>query len=162
MRYEAVELDFVKRSLEILQQYDRLVRPNIPSDQHYEVTLLLNCLLGLVVLPFEHSKRAQNKDLPCVCDGDEKRISELDPVWGLDKLKIEKFRLRGDVIDPENATLRQIVAMFRHSMAHSRFGDGARMLRPQGISVHEKGRRMPRPVAGEESAQVTKLRSNES
>ncbi len=139
MEYEKVELDFVKRSLAILDQYDDYVRPAIPTEQHYEVTLLLNCLLGLIVLPFEHSKRQQNNiQFPRVCDEDQTLIVNLEQSWGLDKLKIEKFDLYGRKIKPGEATLRQIVAMFRHSMAHSQFGNGSEGRRPTGLSVDFK------------------------
>jgi hypothetical protein len=136
MQYENVERDFVKRSLELLRQYDEYVLPSVPVDQHYEVTLLLNCLLGLIVLPFEYSKRVQNNlRFPRVCDDDRRTISELDSSWGLDRLKIYRFLLNGKIIKPEEATLRQIVAMFRHSLAHSQFGDGSHNGKPVGLSV---------------------------
>jgi hypothetical protein len=89
-----------------------------------------------VVLPFEYSKREQdNERFPRVCEGDETPISQLDATWGLDELNIEKFILDGKVIEPNAATLRQIVAMFRHSMAHTQFGNGSRAKRPLGVSV---------------------------
>ena len=136
MRYENVERDFVKRSLELLRQYDELVRPGTPLDQHYEVTLLLNCLLGLIVLPFEHSKRAQDiKRFPQVCENDDVPMAQLDSSWGLDRLNIEKFHLDGNKVKAEDVTLRKIVAMFRHSLSHSQFGDGIRQKRPLGLSV---------------------------
>jgi len=136
MQYEKVERDFVKRSLELLKQYDDVVRYATPIEQHCEVTLLLNCLLGLIILPFEHSKRAQgNKRFPQVCEGDDAPISQLDSTWGLDRLNIERFILDGNQVKSEDATLRKIVATFRHSLSHSQFGDGSRQRRPPGLSV---------------------------
>ena len=143
MNYTTVERDFVERSLEILRQYDEYVIPNSPPDKEHEVTLLLNCLLGLIVVPFEHLKRAQSTRkcregprFPVVCAVDETPISELQPEWGLARLEIGRFvNYDGKTVDRDEATLRQVVAMFRHSMAHGRFGDGAARSTPLGLSV---------------------------
>jgi len=136
MRYTTVEKDFVRRTLEILDQYDRLVRSSVPLGEQYEVTLLLNCLLGLVILPFESQKRVQgNPRFPKICERDDTIISELSPEWGLDQIVIEHFQLDGRQVTEADTTLRQVVAMFRHGLAHSQFGDGSRRRAPQGLSV---------------------------
>jgi hypothetical protein len=137
MRYETVERDFVSRSLALLQQYDKYVRPHIASKESYEVTLLLNALLGLVVLPFEQKKRLQgNPKFPIICDGDEIQISQLSHDWGLDRISIIKFNLDGKPLSKEEITLRKIVAMFRHCMAHSQFENGCASPKPKGLSVN--------------------------
>jgi len=135
MRFETVERDFVERSLEVLRQYDKYVFPNVPPDKQYEVTLLLNCLLGLIVVPFEHFKRLQKNRRPRVCAVDQTPISELEPEWGLAHLEILRFVDGGKSVGSDAAILQDIVAMFRHSMAHGRFGDGARHRTPLGLSV---------------------------
>ena len=42
------EFDFVERTKKIIEQYDSLT---IPEKDKFEVTLLLNCLVGLLILP---------------------------------------------------------------------------------------------------------------
>jgi len=141
MEYEIIERDFVIRSLLILQQYEQHVKPFTPTDKHFEVTLLLNCLLGLIILPFEHLAREQNNNkLPEICEEDETPINKLDSEWGLDNLRIEKIKINGREYAEAETTLRIIVAMFRHSMAHGRFKDGGKHSKPNGLSVVYKGK----------------------
>jgi hypothetical protein len=45
------EIEFTKRTLSIIEQYKE--RECYLVDQYFDVTLLLNCLLGLIVLPRE-------------------------------------------------------------------------------------------------------------
>ena len=42
------EFDFVERTKKIIEQYDNLT---IPEKDKFEVTLLLNCFVGLLILP---------------------------------------------------------------------------------------------------------------
>jgi hypothetical protein len=134
MRFEIVERDFVKRTLEILEQYDKCVVPHVGDGQQLEVTLLLNCLLGLIILPVEHCQRTQKKDLPQLFNQDDRRIGELGPEWGLSNLNIVKYRSQGQEVDPDAITLRALIVMFRHCMAHGRFADGS-LSSPDGMSV---------------------------
>ena len=135
MRFEIVERDFVLRTLSLLHQYDQHVVPNVPDAQQFEVTLLLNSLLGLIVLPVEHCTRTQKSDFPKLFEGDDSPITQLAEEWALSRLKIEKFRLKGKVIETKRVTLRQLIVMFRHCMAHGRFKDGSGNRSPEGISV---------------------------
>lgn len=48
--YSQGEFDFVKRTKLILEQYDSIDLSNM-QEEKYEITLCMNCLLGLVVLP---------------------------------------------------------------------------------------------------------------
>lgn len=47
--------DFVERTIKVLNQNY--------NDTRYEVTLLLNCLLGMVTLPIEEKKDIKNNDI---------------------------------------------------------------------------------------------------
>jgi len=111
----------------------------VKREEQYDVTLLLNCFLGLIVLPFEHSKRKQrNPEFPALFNGDDIPINNLNLEWGLSDLKIECFNINGKTINGNDVTLRKIIAMFRHSMAHSQFGDGGGTEKPNGVSVDYK------------------------
>lgn len=84
IQYGTVEIDFVRRTFAILDQYDRHVLPSVSREESYEVTLLLNCLLGLVVLPFEHLKRTKGgKGSPRICEDDQLPVLELSDEWGM-------------------------------------------------------------------------------
>lgn len=50
--YYQLEIDFVRRTLALIDQYE-MVKNHFPFDEQYNHTLLVNCLLGLIVLPKE-------------------------------------------------------------------------------------------------------------
>jgi hypothetical protein len=64
--YYQFERDFIRRTLKRLDQYAELVLGRVAPDNEYEVTLLMNCLLGLLVYPQQiatgtpHQKRFSN------------------------------------------------------------------------------------------------------
>lgn len=74
----------------------------------FEATLLVNCLLGLLVVP----KETVLKAIP------ESPLSEL-PKWGINEASI-KNPGRPTKTNPEPETLRGLVANLRHSVAHFR------------------------------------------
>ena len=50
------ELDFIHRTKKLLQQYDEYIRlknVNTKFEEHYEITLLINCCVGLLIVPKE-------------------------------------------------------------------------------------------------------------
>lgn len=48
--YSQKEFDFIERTRTIIEQYDSIDTSQI-SKEKYEVTLFINCLMGLIVLP---------------------------------------------------------------------------------------------------------------
>jgi hypothetical protein len=60
MEPEQPEQDFVKRTLKLIEQYDKH-RRTLPNAQHFEETLLVNCLIGLLVLPKERWSHSVKK-----------------------------------------------------------------------------------------------------
>lgn len=136
MHYRIVQSDFISRTIELLKQYDSVVVKSIPEEKRFEVTLLINCLLGLIVLPYEFKKREQQDNgFPEICEDDGIAVKQLDKHWGLKSLAIKKFKIKGVDIPESDRTLRKIVAMLRHSIAHSQFGDGRLTRQPEGVSV---------------------------
>src|SRR3990167_8504471 len=93
------EKDFMLRTLEILKDYEG----------PYDATLLMNCLLGLVVIPKE-------KLLDKLPDDSIDKIGE----WGIDQDSIRDIgRESKENSDPN--TIRGVVINLRHSIAHSLF-----------------------------------------
>lgn len=93
------ERAFMKRSLELVRSYTG----------PYDATLLLNCLLGLLVVPKESCLKAIPLD----------RIETLQD-WGISPSCIVSFgKSRGEDDDPE--TLRGLVWKLRNAVAHFRF-----------------------------------------
>lgn len=93
------ERSFSEHTLAVVEEYTG----------DYDATLLINCLLGLLVVPKETVLNA----IP------ETPLSELHQ-WGIapDSIKAPGFK-RG-AKDPDPNTLRGLVANLRHSVAHFR------------------------------------------
>jgi hypothetical protein len=93
------ERAFIERSLTLVQEYSG----------PFDATLLLNCLLGLLVVPKESCLAAIPLD----------PIAELEK-WGIQPSAIKTFgKSNGVNDDPRN--LRGLVWRLRNSVAHFRF-----------------------------------------
>lgn len=93
------ERAFIERSLTLVQEYKG----------PFDATLLLNCLLGLLVVPKES----------CLAAIPQVPIAELKQ-WGIDPKAITSFgRSDGPNNDPKN--LRGLVWRLRNAVAHFRF-----------------------------------------
>jgi hypothetical protein len=102
--YENQDLDFVKRTKEILKQYDNY---QIEKSTKYEVTLLLNCCVGLLLLPQERVF----DELPATIINKEE--------WGISPDDIKTI-----IDNKKNVELKNIQNIARHlrnSIAHYRF-----------------------------------------
>lgn len=99
--YKNIEVDFIERTLAIISQYETLVYSK-PFEQQYNYTLLLNCLLGLVVMPKEISLTYLPK---------ERLTKELLGDMGLNE----------SIINSEIKSLNQLIVILRHSIAHFDF-----------------------------------------
>jgi len=95
------EHDFMRRTLKIVQDYEG----------DYDATILVNCLLGLLVVPKERFLKAIPED----------PLSELSK-WGINpKSIIEVGRPTKDKKkNPHPDTLRGVVYNLRNSVAHFR------------------------------------------
>lgn len=68
MEYNVQEIDFVYRTRKIIEQYDELFKlDNNKEHEKYEVTLFLNCCVGLLIIPKQDlngliPKKEINKD----------------------------------------------------------------------------------------------------
>lgn len=99
--YKKQELDFVCRTKEILKQYDRF---QIEKSEKYEVTLLLNCLVGLLILPQQYWYDSLPEDL----------ISEGE--WGIHPTNHISMIKGG-----ETKNVKNIARHLRNSVAHYKF-----------------------------------------
>ena len=100
MEYEEqFERDFMKRTQSLLREYDERAGP-------YDATLLLNCLLGLLVVPKETSLDKIPTD----------PISDLEK-WGISRSSIGRVGKRTPK-NPHPDTLRGVVWNLRNAVAH--------------------------------------------
>ncbi|MEH2317000.1 HEPN family nuclease [Nostoc sp.] len=115
---EMFERDFIARTLEIVEQYEKYIMKSVSETQQFEVTLLINCLLGLLIFPREH----------CFNSIPAKPIDELEE-WGLSPDFIQNWgRHPGKLKSEKHYTLVEFVYRLRNAVAHAR-------LRPHGNGV---------------------------
>lgn len=50
--YHDIEGEFIERTLKLIDQYYRVLK-NYPFEEQFNYTLMINCLLGLIVMPKE-------------------------------------------------------------------------------------------------------------
>ncbi|MGR1221338.1 HEPN family nuclease [Metapseudomonas otitidis] len=96
--YTDLELDFVERTISLIEQYTNLVQEK-PFAEQLNYTLTINCLLGLVVMPKERIITYISK---------EKLSAE-----NLQKMGLFKSR-----VDDSIKTLRDLIKNLRHAIAH--------------------------------------------
>jgi hypothetical protein len=101
--YENIDTDFANRTLRIIEQYDEHI-PEGPDK--YEVTLLVNCLLGLLVLP-------QQRRYDGIPDVPLDNLNE----WQIEGAFITAWGI-GEHGQPAPRTLRELVRRLRNSVAH--------------------------------------------
>ncbi len=107
--YELFERDFIVRTLKIIEQYDRHVVGHVQKSEQFEITLLINCLLGLLVLPKERCY-AQIPYVPV------ERFGE----WGLPPDFIRSWGNGAGNPGPKERDLAQVIHRMRNSVAHLR------------------------------------------
>src|SRR5437773_6933740 len=109
MEMERVERDLILRTLKLIDQYDTYVLPHVPEDDQVEVTLLINCLLSLLVVPKERWYE-QVEPTP---------LGDL-AAWGISENLIESWgrcpRCGGE---PQHH-LREFLRRMRNSVCHAR------------------------------------------
>jgi hypothetical protein len=93
------ERSFSDHTLAVVKEYEG----------KYDATLLINCLLGLLVLPKETMLQA----IP------ESPLTELQ-AWGIAPTSIRDSGRAGGPNDPDPRTLRGLVFNLRHAVAHFR------------------------------------------
>jgi len=101
--YKDIDTDFARRTLKIIEQYDRTKTPGLVN---FEVTLLVNCLVGLLILP--HSRRISA--IPNLA------IDKLGE-WSIEASFITSW---GIMKKAETKDLRTLVRRLRNSVAHFR------------------------------------------
>lgn len=98
--YKTQEIDFINRTKTIIEQYDNF---KIADKEKYEVTLLLNCLVGLLILPQQH----WFDSLPI------EEISQKE--WGINPNHISKIKTG------ETKNIKDVSRHLRNSIAHYQF-----------------------------------------
>ncbi len=105
-RYIEQEFEFIERTKKLLEQYDKPeVVPN--QEEKYEVTLLLNCCVGLLILPQSEWKKKIPKE----------EISSVQ--WGIDPSKISICKNSKLVDEPKS--LQNVARHLRNSISHYHF-----------------------------------------
>ena len=98
MNYDNIERDFIERTLAILEQYYKGL-DKYPPEERYNHTLLINCMLGIIILP------------------NQKHVSLL-PNEKLLQYKMKEYGLGNSRIGESIKTTRDLVIQMRNSVAH--------------------------------------------
>jgi len=94
------EFDFITRTKKIIEQYDSF---KIDEKDKFEVTLLLNCLVGLLILPQQNWYDSLPTDI----------MSQKE--WGINPEHISSIK-KG-----ETKNVKDVARHLRNSVAHYRF-----------------------------------------
>jgi hypothetical protein len=97
--YKDIEIDFVERTLALIAQYERALHKYKFAEQ-FNYTLLINCLLGLIVLP------------------KEKTLSHLPNNTLLDKTFRKEMGIEHSQFHVDIKELKSLIVALRHSVAH--------------------------------------------
>jgi hypothetical protein len=91
--------DFIKRTKKIIEQYESF--KNKLWDNFFDVTLLLNCFIWLVIFP------------------KEKEIRDISTIWDINKEDrwIDPKKIETD----EKKSIKNVVRHLRNSLSHCRF-----------------------------------------
>lgn len=130
MDYQAIERDFISRTLEILDQYDKF-KGHLAENHQYEVTLLINSLLGLLLFPQQLASDINSDWLT----GDKNKFIDVAQDWALREEYIINFGYKPEsmgkdekckdktreVYDRSKFTMRNLVKALRNSAAHKGF-----------------------------------------
>lgn len=65
------EVTFIRKTLEVLDQYEKFM-PNLEPAERHELTLYLNCRLGLIVIPQQNLLKSYTI------------VIENQELWGID------------------------------------------------------------------------------
>lgn len=101
MEYTNFEIEYLERSLQIIEQYDSF-KSSLDSDKRYETTLLINSLLAVIVFPKEKVSTFLPKD---IIDGNLKR----------------EMGINESLISPNLHELSDLLFKLRHAVAHIDF-----------------------------------------
>ena len=96
------EFDFIERTKLILEQYDKTDFSEVPEEK-YEITLYMNCLMGLLVVP----QQVWHDNIP---------KGDLDENWFIEKGHISFCIETGE----KRYKIKNIVKHIRNSVAHGR------------------------------------------
>ncbi|MFK5981520.1 MAG: HEPN family nuclease [Flavobacteriaceae bacterium] len=99
--YKNIEHDFIERTMNLISQYESLLH-RFPFEEQYNYTLLINCLLGIIVLPKE-------------------RVFSHIPNPRLTNALKRKMGLDASKINPNYTNLRDLIIGLRNSIAHFNF-----------------------------------------
>lgn len=101
--YKQQEHDFIKRTKKIILQYDDYFKDKENSNEKYEVTLLINAFVGLLILPQQEWFKHLPKD----------PISE--DIWGINQTHITFIN------SFETKSIKSVATHLRNSVAHYNF-----------------------------------------
>lgn len=102
--YKKQEHDFIDRTRKIILQYNDYIK-NKDKSEKYEITLMINSFVGLLILPHEEWFNQLPNDLISLSD------------WGIDVTHINKIKNKYD----DKKSVKAVVNHLRNSVSHYNF-----------------------------------------
>ena len=96
--YKNIEYEFIERTLNLIYQYENILK-RYKSKEQYNYTLLINCLLGLIIMPKEKTISFIPK---------ERLTTDFKNKMGLFKSNV----------NTEITNLKEMITALRNSIAH--------------------------------------------
>lgn len=101
------EVTFIRKTLEVLDQYEKFM-PNFEPDERHELTLDLNCLLGLIVIPQQSMLKGYTI------------VIENQGLWGIDLSQIRFYPSLKSTKHIKNSA-NEIACHLKNSLTHNKF-----------------------------------------
>jgi hypothetical protein len=108
MDYEKQDFDFIKRTQSIIKQYEEYVMPSVKKDEQFDVTLFLNCFVGLLIVPQQN------------CFDNIPTDSIAPDEWGIAPKDIQIIKDNAGKKD-EARNIKNVTRHLRNSIAHYHF-----------------------------------------
>lgn len=126
--FQQMEVEYIHRTVDVLDQYNEIIRPLLPEAKSFEVTLLLNCLSGLLVYSYEKlSYSIERFEIPKP-EFYSTKIAVSQDEWFIEKNSIrDAGRTRKELGNPsrklsvEELDIDNFVRQIRNSMSHARY-----------------------------------------
>ncbi len=104
IKKDKFDIEFIKRTTSVIEEYDG----------KFNVTLLVNCLLGLLILPHEY----YNKKNYSFLEEDIEKIPEIKNIIVPEKLTFNPTKKKNGEIVPDRKSLKILLNKIRNGIAH--------------------------------------------
>lgn len=115
--YHNQHIDFVFRTQQLLKQYETLKGWRSNHEDSYEFTLLMNCFVGLLIIP----QQLNGRNDPSITSPAEYLPKNIDVNEAEFGIALPITTCKGENGTQHDISIYNVIRHFRHSVAHCRF-----------------------------------------